>query len=608
MRCLGLARFVRLLLLFLAGLIPGVGFGVDIAENSHALILIQHDRAGPNLPTPDYYHAHWVRWPPAPREGDIGPLWSLVTGLDWRAGTLDFQFTPSLSRSKGSEPGKILWRSRGHATLLNRGILAARREALGSELTVQVMANPRGAVSGTTMMLGVPLETDILEPSKYLAAVPANSVTIYEARGWDDAVAVSRLISGRAVVVEYPPAPGTRWSRCWLFGPGWAEYVTTSTGQGSVARHPDSQVPGLIEAREVSQLLIRPDSFRWEPDATGVFGGANRWLEQGDDGARANRFVLFWLLAFALVIAFYLSINEDRGRGVSKVLGGLALAPAGMVVGGNLVRYGWISSSYVAITVGLLLCGSLYFVVEVCRKRWAPQSHPAWSLALTGWAALVSFDPAWSDLSGTFMPIAWRTSPEALGAFIAYTVGAICLCRHREGEGVWTSRTVAGLTLCCGFLGTRWWWSGDPGWLAIPVMALLLAEGRWIRSLWVVAAILPPVSLDALRYGFRVTPFGLNELKEARAVDIHRHAEFFLSGALWGTALISACFLLFGDRYLVYRIERMLRMDSRRRVLLAASVATAGFGLFRPEALHASIVVFLGAAILLFQDLLREAY
>lgn len=569
---------IRLLLGLLFSLIS---FGAFAAPN--ALIFISHDEAGPNLPTSDYFYSDWIRWPEEtfPRRGNR--MLSLLTGMDWQGEPGDVSFR--------SEDGGF--RNLNAKSLSLRGYFEARERFLDGQ-RVTVVAGASGQVSPNALFLGLAGPDDLLFPSLIARPLPTDGLIVFEASKWTDATDLARRIApGRTMVIEYPPAPGQEgWSRYFLFG-DWPK--------GKVPVETAIRVPGLIPARDLVRLLTKRSAFIWQRESAGVWGGANRWLEHGQVTGAAVLIGWFCLGAAALLVAFAQVMNEDRGPFTSNLLVQLALSPAVIVAAGALARHGGLEAWPIWLAVSWLFLAAATAALSYLNRAYPREHHPLWPVCIVGAVTLALFDPLWSDLSNRFVSVDRSVPDAATGAFIGYLAGVSAFSLNR-----WPGRIIALALLLWGLTARPWWVDGHPELLVLPGILWAANEGLLRWPVLIVLALLPTTLIRIWQGGFAWTPGGeVVDAFDVSAFDLSRYVSFLGSPVFLFSLLTVGLVVLFGNRFLIYRIRKILRGDPRLRVLAWAALATLALGIAEPTALGAGLIIAFGAAIAIAFDGLR---
>jgi hypothetical protein len=562
-------------------------FFFQSAGATDALIFIQHDQAGPNLPTADYTYAEWIRWPANQGDERNNRILSIVTGVDLQGDVSDGGF-------QATREGRL---PRNGKSLEARGVFKARRAMLG-KTPVTVRQSVRGTISASLLLLGAEgLETPV-KPARFDEPLPKEGIVVYEAQAhdriqaWDDAIELARRIDGRSLIVEYPPAGTDGWSKFWRYGAPWPAGIPSSRDPG---------VPGLVRARDILPLLQHPETFSWAPSDVGRWGGPNRWLEHGQTVTPMVLGTWFFVAAFVVSWAIAQVMNEDRGPFVSEMLVLVGLTPAALVLGGAFARAGSIEEWVLWLVLAELV---LYVVTLVSRpavRAWWPEAHPLWGPSVVGLAATVSFNPLWSDLSHRFGGIDVDVPGMAVGAAMAYLAGAVAFA-----PGRWFGRGLVFCGLLWGVTARPWWVDGHSAFLILPTLVLVAAEGLFRLPLLLLLALLPTGIWRAIREGVAWSPWNLSLfVDQAHAINLWQHFMFVFSPAWMATFLLIAIGLLIGTRFLAYRLHKLLRLDPRLRTFVWMIPAVTALGVTEPLVLPAFPVVVFAALIVLAYDGLR---
>lgn len=542
------------------------------------LIFIQHDQAGPNLPSNDVIHPLWIRWP-TDQTGLNNRILALACGVDLQGEAADMKFRPA---------GDGLVSGNGRR-LQARGFFAARAAYLGG-VPVTVIENRDRGLSPHVTFLGLTDPEMPVRAQPFGAPLPAGGVSVYEALGWDDATAVAQRAE-RALVVEYPTPGPEGWGRFWL----------KRRWPGAVPVESDLGVPGLVRARRAMALLVHPESFRWTANDAIVWGGPNRWLEHGQ---KETPILLgLWAAGVTFVIAWGLAqvMNEDRGPFVSQMLVLAALSPASSVLAGSAARAVGLEAWPVLLVFATAGTYGASLLAGYVVRRTAPEAHPLWPVCLVGLLSLVLFDPLWSELSGRFAGFDVDVPGLALGAFVGYLAGAMAFAPGR-GFG----RALALAALLWGVTARPWWIDGHSALLTLPAVALLAAEGLFRPSLLLVLALLPTNLVRIAREGIAWNTGGLLAFADqGKAWDLWLEANLLVSPEWIGFLAFAALVGLIGNRFLAYRLRKLLRLDPRLRALPWVTLGALALGITEPLAIPVAPVLAYGALIALAFDGLR---
>lgn len=551
----------------------------SFSPGQNSLILIQHDQAGPNLPSPDYIHAEWIRWP-ADQGAPNNRILALACGVDLRGELADTDF----ALADGG------WIAKNEASLASRGFFGARRAYLG-DVSTTVIEKAHGGVSRSLFLLALAREGQKAKTQPFDAPLPENGLALYEAKEWNDAMLVARRTPGRALIVEYPPAGSDGWSRYWLYGQaGWPSGVPVESGL---------DVPGLVHARRTLALLLMPTEFSWRSNDTGRWGGANRWLEHGRDTSPVV--LLLWFGGGVFVLAWALAqvMNEDRGPFVSELLVWVALSPAALLLTGAAGRAGGLEAWPIVFALAASALYGASALLGILGRRL--DAHPLWAPSVTGLAVTAFCHPLWSDFSNRFGGLETAVPGDALGAFVAYLTAAAAFARGR-----WFGRAAVGAVLLWGVTTRPWWVDGHAALLILPAAGLVASEGLFRAPILALLALLPTGLLTIARDGFAWNQDGLIAVSgdEAR-FDLWRAMLLIGSPSWLGLTLTVALGLLIGNRFLAYRLRKLLRLDPRLRALPWTAAATLALSMTEPLAFPAVPLLTFAALLTLAYDGLR---
>lgn len=560
---------------------------VRVSWASPALILIKPSAAGPPVDIHTYVHPRWILWPESASSDGLARLESLVTGVDWIGSPHDFAFYQAAD-------GRSL-RAGSYSALAARGFFAAKRRALDG-LSTALVTGPSGAASPSEMLLALNDGSPLVPRFPLAGPVPPNAVLVHEATSWTEAVTLSHLAGGRALVVEFPPLPGETWSRFWTFGRGWPEGLPSDS----------LNVPGLVAARSAPTLLLHPERLTWRPDDTLRWGGANRWLEFGHGVAPILLGLLGMLAIAACVAGVYCATTERRWPPLRWALAGLLAAPAALVAAGGLGRAlgpGGLPMYFLFVEVGLVF---LAYAGGALEKRRLAGAHPLFLLAVAGLPILGVFDPRWSVFSSVFGWNVVPTPPEGLAAWFGYL--AACIGFRPPGRGwSWGGFLLAAGLTAFGLAGRPWWVDPLGGTAVLPLAAWIVGEQAARPLLWPALAFVSPGFYRLVVRGAAWKPGGLSsDWGDVGVLNLTAYVQFLLSPALIALAGTVALVALFGDRFFVYRMRRLTMADPRRRILFAAAGAMLSVGVFDPEILTAAVPLSVGATAALLFDALEE--
>ena len=521
-----------------------------------------------------------------------------MSGLDWRE-------APQLSGFASA--GRL--REAEFQSLAARGYFSARASIL-HRTPVTMLIPPSGASSVSAMLLALGGDSPIVSAIPLGSSWPVGRFLVLKASGGADVMAAARRTTGSVLVVEYPPksisalrrvdpgstrrptAPGPNWSRMWLLGKSWPEGLPVEPSLG---------VPGLVSASALARLVLRPAEFAWRP---GV-GGANRWFLFVQSLRPVTGLVLFAALA-ALVFAGATRAAQERKSvllcGIARVL---TLAPAALVLGGNLAHAGGLTGGVVWMGIALLALTGISEALDFAASR-ASAREPLFGYALTGCVALMAADPRYSLLGSVFDRGPVVEPGEALGA----ALGAFCVlatslgARGRSGFALaWLIAAACDVTAA--FMHP--WWSNG----SIPFGDWWLVAAAAASSMGVVAWVLSPIA-SSLRIAAAVTigvvflPPGLvDDARQVTALNLAEIPRFLLSPAVIGSLFLAGALALYSSRFLAHQIRNVWRERPPARPLgLLFLVCLAG-GLFNPSLLRAGLMCGFGLVLVIVEDLMR---
>lgn len=554
---------------------------------SEAIVLLRHDRAGPNLPLQDFVHSDWVLWPSEYPPGTENGLLSILSGHDWVGQEQDLEF---------KSVGPHRWISLSYRSLANRGYLSeVERRLAGERLTL--IENPRGAVGREELLLGLTAR------SATVSAVPFGRLTrvvgllVYEALSWDDAAQLARHVSGRTLVIEYPPDSGTRWTRFWRFGRGWppTDLVPTDRELG---------VPGLIPLREALDLLHDADRFQWVRDSSLTWGGPNRWLVHGSTDSPVVRVVLFCVAVIATVGGFLYVGIERRSVLVRVLCQGVLIFPAADCLAGSMAMgLGQSNWTLLLIFTELGLLGAGHLIALVFQARW-PAVNGLIGLCLVGAAIMTASQPVWSDFSNVFARSPTGVPVEMVGAWVGYLAGTLAFTRRLGPRWAWFGRLATIALIVWTSISAPWWVDRTASYAILPVVPFAAAEGFIHRPFLAFAALLP-TSLYGLRHGIVWTPGHL--IRTARDLDAFNGFEwlrFLISPLFIGAFAVALLAIVETTGFAAHKVRLMLRSNEPLAAPLWSALALFALGLLNPEMLFASLFLAIGSLVAIVHEAL----
>ena len=536
-----------------------------------ALILIRHDRAGPNLPTADFLHPDWLLWPAVQLPNSENGLLSIETDLDWEGQPEDLAF---------GSVGRQTWQSLNRDSLKARGYLEARRSYLRGD-EPRLVSSPGGVVSPESLLLC----QGNLPTIQASSSVPKKSAwLVYEALDWDGAASISRKCGGRALVVEYPPQPGTLWTRFWRFGNGWPDSASSPVES-------DLRVPGLVRMRSAYRLLRHPEQFSWAANPISTWGGANRWLRHDFRTSPWIGAGLFLVAFLVGALGLYAVANERTDPFVRFLIFGVLVFPASDELAMNVAfRVGLTSWPVLLVVCELGLLG-IAAAVAVLVQRWRPEVPSSIGVFLVGAIVTTMLSPVWSDFSPSLRWPATAVSPELCAAWIGYLSGLWSIV-SRWGK-VYLAVGGAMALACIAISVQR---DGAPR-VALAVIPWAAGLGL-CRGVFLVALICYPPSLAALAQGFVWEPYYLiPNLRETGGVNGAEWVRFGLSPGLLATIFATGTVALFSDRFVAYRLRSRLTENPRSAVVLSAATGMAALGVLNPVLLSGAVFLASGGAL-----------
>jgi hypothetical protein len=234
-------------------------------------------------------------------------------------------------------------------------------------------------------------------------------------------------------------------------------------------------------------------------------------------------------------------------------------------------------------------------------KRVFPGAHALLAASFVGLFACVVADPKWSFLSGLFGYNTSLSSPEAIGAFVAYLTGVVAFSRGSSAPAAWFGRASVCAVLALGLVGDGWWAADRIQAVLLPAIALLAGEG-WMRWPFLfILAFVPNTRTDVVRHGFAWTPLGcLTDSHGIGAVNLFDYLAFIVYPGVWAMGLIILYVVVFGSGFVMRQFRVVLHQDPRSMALPWAAAGLAAAGVLNPALLPGAVLVAFGALIAVF--------
>lgn len=547
----------RLFVLFALWLIAAFT-GAAPPYRNNVLLLIQ-PAAISGLDAPEYHTGAWVLW--GAMDGrSSNQLLSVGSGLNWRAFTGTAGFLPSADGFR----------------------LDADRELQSAgyyEAVAQLNGAPRVALAGSLDLSRAALLVAKTGPGPIRAITPgdrwpAGSTVVAQAHDWDDVKRFQSQTVGRVVVLEYPPASGRRWGRLWTFPSG-----------GSMPVESTLNVPNLIPASAVIAYV----EGRLPVTVQGERTGALRWLQFGETVAPIVLGVWSMLVA-ALVVISLRTLMMERGSLTWSVLMEVALLlPAANLVAGAICR--GIGPSAFPELFPLTGIG-LWLVFRVIPR--IRSAHPLWFIAWIGLVCALGLSATWSATS----PVFGMGEDPSLGVTFGYGFAVSALGpQFSRWRWIWNVAPAIGIFLIHPTAEAA---------LATVPMAMLACH--WLDPKRLALAMLGAALALALRHGYAFMPHGLiSNLNQRNAINSEDYLLFALSPLTLGTLSIAGLMTVFGDRFGLYLMHRLIQQDDRRAAMLNYAGVIAAVGLIFPALLMPALVLAIAGVMILLRDGLIEA-
>lgn len=552
---------------------------------SDVLVLIPPERAGPNVDLNIWIHPEWVLWPPAVGLGE-NRLLSITSGIDWEGSGYDLSF-----RKAGSEH---TWIPNAGRDMERRGHFSAVREILRDRKLVP-LEGPSGVASPSALLISATTSGPI-DAIPLNGPLPSGAVLVYVTQDWNELPQIAQKAGGRMIVVEYPPPPGQSWSRMWRWDKHWPQGIPTS---------PSLRVAGLLQAKDLMKVLLRPESALWVPNDTGDWGGANRWFEYTQWANRIVYLVAGFLFAYVLLCAAYCVSREEKGRFATLLIRCAMLFPLAVAVDGPLTRWLGLGAWAAALSLSAIFSALAYVLSLFIWRRFDPDVHPLLPLVVIGAVTTAFCEPTWSLTSRVFGFELLPISPEGSAIFLTYVVGACAFVRSGSIAFAWSIRILAVALTLWGLLPGTWWSNGWTPFALVPLVALVAGEGWFRPPFLLLLACLPTSVLEVVKSGVVFAPGGLiEERRDEFAMNLVRHAEFIASPFLWGYLLLTAGVLLVGGKFFMRQMRVTARRELPVRAVAWSAAGVLALGLLQPYLLYTGLVLVIGGTLFLLHDAL----
>jgi hypothetical protein len=545
-------------------LLSQLAFSAGKAANN-VLVTLQPALAS-GIDAPEYHPGAWILWPYAV-VGTGNQLLSIASGNDWMGfpGMLDFV---------GNRPlGTSAMRNGGYF-----GVVQAfgyeKRIALEGDLTVSRKALLLALVSADG-------------PSKIKPTQdwPEGALIVTEARNWDDIQQLRSKTTGRVLVVEYPPPATQRWGRAWLF---------PETDKMPIS--PSLRVPNLVRASEIlpylygeiaEQSSITPRSEPYE------------WMKFGSVDAPTILIVWGSLVCVLTVASVRLVTAERSSRALRAGLELVMISPAANLLAGAIAqRLGttWFPGTFLCSAVGLWL------IFRLIAIKVDSDSHRLFGLSSICFIVCLLLDPLYSLWSPVFV----GKSPEALGALLAYALG-VSEFAPRSSSWRWLLQVAPGGLLIAHEIFAPHFSEFLP--MGFVALALLLCFVNGLGRLpWLLAIALVASAVYGIVHGYSYFPKDLVEsADQIGSINTYGYVDFFLSPIFIATLTLAGALSIFGDRFFLHEMRKLVHRDRRRSALFMFSMPLGVIGLFDPPFLTVALILAVGGLLVLLSDQLAEA-
>ena len=530
-------------------------------NNSYAIILIPTSAVSRAISPDEYNHGLWIRWPVATNTSGDNRIQSLLSRFAWRIDD------PSTTFEDQKRLGIELC-----------------RDSFAGQHPYAVIATKD---SPDATLLGGPniqrFDPSVLEQK---AMLPDRLIYMYFASDWQDAQKVVKRVSGKSIIIAYPPDRGSTLSAAWL-GSDTNVPIPAST-----------RVPGLVPASEVVRLLTY--NFRYPTRPAGDVT-AQQWMQTINSTRPVQMISLF---CFTLLIVFWAlkSLSTESGGRLARL--GIAMVPCAFValfLAGNFAKTTGLAPwnilpffAYFALFLSLL---PVYLAV---RSLW-PQSHPLFPVAILAAIMLLWAEPLYTVFSNVFTPVPLPIAPLALGGVVAALTASVSLCL---AGGIWP-RLFAAIVLCVAMLVgvfTHQWWAPGPMFWIIPIIALVCGVGA-MRVYLLPLLMVWPFLFDSWN-GHLAWDVNwlLNKESDIGAINAAAQVQFLLSPEFLISIVVFVLAALLGGDFLKHQLKRSFAASNNARGMFWGALAIACLGLREPYLLPSALVVLISGFLILLFD------
>jgi hypothetical protein len=419
--------------------------------------------------------------------------------------------------------------------------------------------------------------------SPYLVPVQAKDLKdgdlgVCHLHDWGEFAAMKKL-GFRIMVIEFPVERKFGLARAWIFDPERQNLIPSLKGE----------IPGLIPARNVRDVLGPSPEISWQPPRLG-YPGAYQWMKRIDVDSLQSASMLGGLALFVAVCAAY-GLGTDRRSPLALTLLRASLSiPAGVIVQG-FVATAWPELPWL---LDFVIALSGVFGVVALISLVGARSGGASVLQANGIVLL--------GLSLVSLPV--------LGLFQPLEVGGMSpLCIHLAAFGVgvcWTgipASTLARLGVIALVAGGAWRLFGLVPWpllLGITGFGLGVHLGCFRRWFWFV--LLAAVVVELILRFRGAAPFTLGrstewtDLASSNQVALGDHLNMLGSPLFLGVLFLLGSSAYLGGKYAFYRLRQLMKSSPRLRSLALVAGATAIGGIVAPALMPASLLMLVAAA------------
>ncbi len=529
-----------------------------------------------------------VVWPQFLNKDGSNRLLSLVTGLDWQGDDQDLSFIAA--------PDGQSFSSAAFDVIRSRGVFQAREKWLGKS-KIYAVSRPKSmaTVNPDELLLAIDGNSQSVKSVPFEGPWP-KGILDFEARTLGEGEAFANRVEGRSVIVGLPKKGNKQWSFLERRGGPWPDGVPVDLNVG---------VPGLIQAKSLIKLLIDPKSDFW---ANGMYSkdSFDSWFEYVRVVGPVTLLGLSIIFAALLCVATYYISSERKSRIAALSLSAMLIAPAALLIAGNIAVRAGLNYAFPAFAVVEALVLLANFFSWRLFDRSGIDVHPLLLTSIVGVIACATCLPVWSIYSGAFGYTTATFSSESYGLLAAYLCGLVSICKSAGKAVVWVGRSAALGFIVGGIFTNSWWVHDGPRFSGVVVLAWIAGEGWMNVPLVILFGLLPNAENRVSPNSISWSPVGaIQDLQDRSSLNLGRYFLYFFSPGFVGLVCLVGAMALFGDRFYLRQVRRAFEGPGPSRPLSWTALGVGVIGLLsptQPEMIPAAVLVAFGALTTAFFD------